>query len=214
MICFKYGEALYPEYRLFADKTGDQKIPMSFCFYLIETEDKKILVDTGCELFEHYHMYVYEKPLDLLKQYGLAPEDITDVLITHCHMDHISCIDAFQHAQIYIQKDEFARAGEYLSSDASCHVFEQSIQVCEGVRMEMVGGHTKGSCVVFAGTYILCGDEAYYYRNFEEKICIGNCYSKETAQAFVEHYCDGDYKPLLFHDSGIMPNRVGFREIN
>ena len=46
-VCFKYGEALYPECRIFADREGDGKIPMSFCFYFIEEGNKKILVDTG-----------------------------------------------------------------------------------------------------------------------------------------------------------------------
>lgn len=32
IVCFKYGEALYPEERIFIDRPGDNKIPMAFFF--------------------------------------------------------------------------------------------------------------------------------------------------------------------------------------
>lgn len=214
IICLKYGEALYPHKKLVADITDDSKIPLSFCFYLILTENKKILVDTGCDGLERYKMYVYKKPLDLLAEYGLSPEDITDVIITHCHFDHIDNIASFKGAKIHIQEYEFERAKDYLDPEYECNVFEDSTEVCENIRVQKIGGHTKGSCVVFAGKYILCGDEAYNSRNFKDKIRIGNCYSKEIAQEFVEKYSDSQFIPLLLHDFNIMPKKVGFEEIN
>lgn len=214
ILCFKYGEALYPENPLFADRTENNKIPLSFCFYLIETKDKKILVDTGCEAFEHYNMYVSKRPIDLLKEYGLSPDDVTDVVITHSHLDHIEGVSAFKNSQIHIQKYEFERAGEYITSEFNCNVFEKSTEVCKDVTVQLIGGHTKGSSVVFAGDYLLCGDEAYSPRNFTDKVRIGNCYSTDAAQNFVEKYADGKYKTLVFHDPEFLPNSVGFKEIN
>ena len=158
IVCLKYGEALYPHKRLVADITDDSEIPLSFCFYLIITENKKILVDTGCDGVERYKMYVHKHPIDLLGEYGLSPEDITDVIITHTHFDHIDCIGAYKGAQIHIQKDEFERAKDYLDSEYKCNVFEDSTEICKDIRVQKIGGHTKGSCAVFAGKYILCGD--------------------------------------------------------
>ena len=53
---------------------------------LVETEDRKILFDVGAGLYFLDGMGVI---LDSLDEQGLAPEDITDVIFTHAHPDHI-----------------------------------------------------------------------------------------------------------------------------
>ena len=53
---------------------------------LVETEDRKILFDVGAGLYFLDGMGVI---LDSLDKQGLAPEDITDVIFTHAHPDHI-----------------------------------------------------------------------------------------------------------------------------
>lgn len=61
---------------------------------LIETEDRKILVDTGIghkqnEKFRsHFHPHGPEMLASLTEQ-GVSAEDITDVFITHFHFDHV-----------------------------------------------------------------------------------------------------------------------------
>ena len=39
-----------------------------------------------------------------LRKYGVIPYEITDVLITHSHNDHIGCLNYYQNADIYIQE--------------------------------------------------------------------------------------------------------------
>lgn len=62
---------------------------------LIEYGDRRILVDTGLgnkqdEKFRsHFEPHGEASLLDSLKKKGLAPEDITDVLLTHLHFDHV-----------------------------------------------------------------------------------------------------------------------------
>ena len=53
---------------------------------LVVTEDRKILFDVGAGLYFLDGMGVI---LDSLDEQGLAPEDITDVIFTHAHPDHI-----------------------------------------------------------------------------------------------------------------------------
>jgi glyoxylase-like metal-dependent hydrolase (beta-lactamase superfamily II) len=61
---------------------------------LIETQDRKILVDTGIgnkqdEKFQsHFHPHGPELENSLQKE-GLSPSDITDVFLTHFHFDHV-----------------------------------------------------------------------------------------------------------------------------
>ena len=53
---------------------------------LVETENRKILFDVGAGI---YFLDGMGAILDNLDEQGLAPEDITDVIFTHAHPDHI-----------------------------------------------------------------------------------------------------------------------------
>jgi glyoxylase-like metal-dependent hydrolase (beta-lactamase superfamily II) len=62
---------------------------------LIETDDRKILVDTGLgdkqdEKFRsHFHPHGEDSLMGSLKNKGLTADDITDVFLTHLHFDHV-----------------------------------------------------------------------------------------------------------------------------
>lgn len=70
---------------IFSKEIGrkDVFLPISFVFYLIQTQNRLILVDTGCDSIDGFVMMHFCKPVEVLKRYGLDPEDITDVMITH-----------------------------------------------------------------------------------------------------------------------------------
>ena len=206
----KYGECLYPENKIFYGSPSEESIPMSFCFYLIQTDKKNILVDVGCDGKEKYNFYVSVKTTDLLAQYGLTPDDITDVIVTHAHFDHIDDLGYYKNATVHIQEFESTRATQYLEGRENVNIFEEEYEVDKNVVVKRYGGHTKGSCIVFAGKCVLCGDECYYPKNFEEKIPNGNTYSVERSQEFVDTYRNSEYKTLLFHSPDILSKEVGF----
>lgn len=62
---------------------------------LIEDGDKLILVDTGmgekqdAKFFGHYDLHGDATLLGSIRSKGFEPEDITDVLLTHLHFDHV-----------------------------------------------------------------------------------------------------------------------------
>ena len=60
--------------------------------YLIQTESKNLLIDSGCrDLFGPTCGFLQ----DALKEAGLGPNDITDIFFTHLHPDHVAgAIDA------------------------------------------------------------------------------------------------------------------------
>ena len=61
---------------------------------LIDTGDKKILVDTGMgdkqdtKFFGHYYLHGDASLDDSLAKYGFTKDDVTDVFHTHLHFDH------------------------------------------------------------------------------------------------------------------------------
>lgn len=62
---------------------------------LIETDNRKILIDTGIgdkqdEKFRsHFEPHGTDSLIGSLDQYGISPEAITDVFLTHLHFDHV-----------------------------------------------------------------------------------------------------------------------------
>lgn len=62
---------------------------------LIEDGEKKILIDTGIgnkqdeKFFSHFHLHGNNSLDRSLEQLGLSPLDVTDVILTHLHFDHV-----------------------------------------------------------------------------------------------------------------------------
>lgn len=63
--------------------------------WLIEDGDRLILVDTGIgdkqseKFFSHYHLNGDANLIKSIKNLGFGAEDITDVILTHLHFDHV-----------------------------------------------------------------------------------------------------------------------------
>ena len=61
---------------------------------LIETQDRKILIDTGmgdkqdAKFRSHFEPHGNENLTQSLANQGITPADITDVILTHLHFDH------------------------------------------------------------------------------------------------------------------------------
>ena len=83
------------------------RIEMSLRVMLIQTQNKNILIDTGIgdyhgDKFEDRFGVRGEKnPLISLlkKEHGLNPEDITDLIVSHLHFDHIGGLGGEEHSQ-------------------------------------------------------------------------------------------------------------------
>lgn len=62
---------------------------------LIEQGDQKILIDTGIgnkqdeKFFSHFEPHGDDSLMSSISNQGLNPEEITDVIITHFHFDHV-----------------------------------------------------------------------------------------------------------------------------
>ncbi|ASW73617.1 MBL fold metallo-hydrolase [Chryseobacterium piperi] len=85
----------------------DYKLPISTL--LIRKGNRNILVDTG----EGYHNPKSAGWLqNSLTEIGIFPEDITDILITHAHRDHIGGILSREDERIYPNADYYISAQE------------------------------------------------------------------------------------------------------
>src|SRR5688572_12767889 len=83
-----------------------------FMFWLIKGNNgKNILVDAGfhqdIEEARDFGLTKFVRPDSMLLRIGLKPADITDIIITHPHWDHIDGIDLFPNALVWMQKEDY-----------------------------------------------------------------------------------------------------------
>jgi glyoxylase-like metal-dependent hydrolase (beta-lactamase superfamily II) len=169
-------------------------------FYVIRYKTRIILVDTGYR--DHYYTKAFSvewrDPLSILKELDVTPDNVTDVIITHSHFDHIGNLDLFPDATIYIQEEEFERVmdqermgniAHMLASSTFIVSFSDEFVIDNQFRIKKIGGHTPGSsvvCFTYRGrNYIITGDECYVKRNFTETIPVGIVFDVEKNREFL-----------------------------
>ena len=199
-----YGKSTLLESEMFLGGSADKKRPILFMIYLIRAGKRVILADAGCETMPGFVMEDFLGPIAALCDMGVSAEDVTDIIITHAHHDHIECVKYFKNARIFIQRDEYEAGKSYIPEGAETVLFDDSAAVAPGVTVKRIGGHSIGSCVVEletdGKTTVIAGDECYVRECLIEHIPTGCSYSKEKSRDFIEKYSSDEYRVLLCHD--------------
>lgn len=201
-----FGKSDYPSSLLnVSDDTRTRNI--SWMFYYIEADGKKILIDTGFTE-EHYvknfGIKEYESPLALLKKINVEPESITDIVITHSHFDHMGGVILFPKAKIHIQFKEFEsfkttqnyKANEkfFQLAEIKSNIkkYESPIYLTPDITVSVSAGHTIGSQYVLVKTenrnYLITGDECYLVKECEKGIGLPSkvAYSVNNNKSFIK----------------------------
>lgn len=141
--------------------------------FLIESEEGYILYDTGSNpkamegywpkgLQEVYPLYQTEnQTLDKqLELCNVKPEEIQTVVLSHMHLDHAGGLYLFEHADIYVPKEDFMFAqtqvhlnpdpethGGYVKGDMDVaikqyHLVDKDFEIAKGVEIVNLPGHT------------------------------------------------------------------------
>jgi glyoxylase-like metal-dependent hydrolase (beta-lactamase superfamily II) len=83
-----------------------------YIWYLKGNNGRRVLVDAGyiddSPAHSRLRMGFYQRPDLALRQMNVNPEEITDLVITHPHLDHIDGVDLFPRAAVWMQKNDFA----------------------------------------------------------------------------------------------------------
>lgn len=200
----EYGKSVLSESMIFINGNKEKFRRIVFKVYLIESAGKLILVDAGCETMPGFVMRDFIGTVKALENAGIFPKEITDVIITHAHHDHIECVKYFKNAVIHIEKNEYESGGKYIPEDFSVNIFENEFSVCKNVKIIKIGGHSKGSCIVEikkdGEIFIIAGDECYLRECLTKKIPTGSSFDKKASNDFVEKYSNKKYNVLLCHD--------------
>src|SRR6185295_8328929 len=68
----------------------------------------------------------FETPPAILAKVELEPKDVTTIVLTHLHFDHVGNIDAFPEARIFLQRYEYERWKHALKTVADQPVNKQN----------------------------------------------------------------------------------------
>lgn len=203
----EYARSQLPESMVFAGGSKDKHLEIAFLLYLVETMERKVLIDAGCDHLPGFQMVNFVFPVQALSDYGISAKEITDVIVTHAHHDHIDGLRHFPYAQIHIQKEEYPKAVPYIPETAALNIFDQGCIVADCIAVEKIGGHTAGSSIatvqIGKTRYIFGGDECYLPICLEQNIPTGCSHNKEASQAFLSRFRGPDDRVLLTHDTQI-----------
>lgn len=87
-------------------------IAIDFMVWLIKGKNgKNILLDAGFlnDLPDaaDFGIVNYSRPDSMVLQAGIKPEEVTDIILSHPHWDHIDGISLFPNAHLWMQKEDF-----------------------------------------------------------------------------------------------------------
>ena len=208
----KPSAAPSPEYSIqairYANSQGDsvadlvmgaprnETIDTVFVVWLIRGGGRNILFDSGFhreKWFKYSPVTDYLRPDEAVKLAGVKPDEVTDIVISHAHWDHMGGIDLFPKATVWIQKDEFryytgdawqvdgdhdgidpedARELVRLNTEGRLRLVDgDNMEIFPGIRAYTGARHTYASQylrVEGSPSFVLASDNCYLYRNLAE----------------------------------------------
>jgi glyoxylase-like metal-dependent hydrolase (beta-lactamase superfamily II) len=206
------GATATPEYSIdairYANSPGDpvdslvigapkgEKIDTVYVLWVIRGGGRIILFDSGFHRprwFKEWTIRDYLRPDEAVRLVGVKPEEVTDVVISHAHWDHMGGIDLFPKAIVWIQKEEFRYytqdawqpGGNHdgidpedvqqlvrLNTEARLHLVDgDNVEIFPGIRSYTGARHTFASQYLRidgSPPFILASDNVYLYRNLLE----------------------------------------------
>lgn len=182
-----------------ADRSRRLDIPVMV--WVIRGAGRVVLLDAGFyrdRFVQQWKVKDFVKPSEAIASIGLKPEDVTDIIISHMHWDHVDGVDLFPKARVWIQRDEYTyytgeawhqrnTHGGVFAEDVAALVAintQDRLRFVEGDAKEILPGitcytggrHTYASQFVSVstadGTAVLTSDNVYLYENLDKRAPI------------------------------------------
>ena len=195
------GYAVQPDRSVYTPGRWEKEQIVLPCHaYLIRRAGDWILWDTGIDdsvffqpggqIIAHGLRGIVVRPLaQQLDEIGIGPGDISHVILSHGHFDHIGNSALFSHARWHLHRSEhaamFGREPErfgyvraYLPPllEADMNLFDSDLDLFDDGSMTIIStpGHTPGHCSLLvrlrqAGPILLAADVAHYAYNLEHR---------------------------------------------
>jgi glyoxylase-like metal-dependent hydrolase (beta-lactamase superfamily II) len=183
---------------------------LDFYVWAIRGARGTIVVDTGFDetMAKRRERHIARPVAEGLKSIGIAPDSVSDVIVTHLHYDHAGNYDVFPNARYHVQDCEMAFATGRCMCDAKMRVafeaddvtalvrkvFSDRVafhdgdgEIAPGVSVHHIGGHSKGLQAVRVatarGAVVLASDAAHLYSHLDEGTVFPITYNAQDAVA-------------------------------
>jgi glyoxylase-like metal-dependent hydrolase (beta-lactamase superfamily II) len=185
---------------LIAGADSTRRLDIAMMVWLLKGPDgRNVLVDAGFhrdDFVQRWHPNPFVTPSEAVARAGVKPDDVTDVIISHIHWDHLDGIDLFPKARVWIQREEFdyyldstgavkhraidagdakvlaqlAREGRVMLIDGDAK------EIIPGITVYTGGKHTFASQFasvhIASGTVVVASDNMYLYENLARHVPI------------------------------------------
>lgn len=197
----RYGTlAQFPVASLITGADAARRMDIAMMVWVIrapgDTTGRTVLMDAGFyreKFVTRWKPVDYVRPSAALERLGIRAEQVTDIIASHVHWDHLDGADLFPNARVWIQRAEYdyyvdsagrPRRSTIDSLDARMLadlrnagrvqlVDGDSVEVIPGIRVFTGGKHTFASqfatVETASGAVVLASDNAYLYENFDRR---------------------------------------------
>ena len=190
----------FPVKSLIQGADSSRHLDIAMMVWLLKGSDgRNVLVDAGfyrADFVARWKPTNFVPPSEAVERAGVKPDDVTDVIISHVHWDHLDGIDLFPKARVWIQREEFehhldsagtvrnraidagdakilagiARQGRLMLVDGDAR------EIIPGITVYTGGKHTYASqfATVKSGgsTIVIASDNVYLYENLARRVPI------------------------------------------
>ena len=199
-----FGRTTLSERYVFRNGDPSVRRPIVLSVFLIDTGDRRILVDAGCDTMPGFDVEDFIGPERALEMIGVSALDITDLVLTHSHHDHTESTHLYKNATVYVHRDEYPESCRFIPDGMRVELFTDEAVICDGVRAVWSGGHSLGSSVVEIDcgdeTVVIVGDECYSHECFTRQIPTGSAVAPLRAESFIKKYSSPEYRVLITHE--------------
>jgi len=172
----------------------DGPMPMDYFVWMVIGPERRFVVDCGftAEIAARRKRTYLRDPVEALKLLGVHADDVTDVVLTHLHYDHVGNFDRFPRARFHLQERELSYAtGKYMRHPFLSRSFEVDdvagivrlnfggrvvfhdgdAELAPGINLHLAAGHSAGlqfvSVETQRGRLVLASDVTHYYENMD-----------------------------------------------
>ncbi len=167
---------------------------------LIKANDRLVIVDTGSgekhlKKLAYYRFFKMRNIAEIMQNMGYAPEDVTDVVLTHLHFDHCAGCTyrdtasgdlklTFPGAVHWVSRKQWANfcnphpleRASFFAEDmlpvefsGNLHLLDAPTSICPGISLHFADGHTPGQIVPYIHngneTVVFAGDVIPLFAN-------------------------------------------------
>lgn len=234
ILAVHYTERQARRCEVFYGDFDQSPVTLAYFIWVIRGRGRTVLVDLGFteEVARKRGRQLQRTIPECLRQVGLSPADIRDVIITHFHFDHVGTYRLFPNATFWVQEAEMSF---FTGPLAHCYPFNVLAEAADvaglvelnfagrvrfidgdrelwpGISVHRVGGHSPGLQVVRVetdrGRAVIASDAAHFYRNLEARLPFYLLHSVADAHRAFDRVLELADSPELIlpgHDPAVL----------